>query len=827
MKVSLNWMREFTAITQPKDQLIYKIGAQIGAVEEVTDLGASYQGIVIAKVVSCVKHPNADKLHVCLIDGGKVTKGVKRDKDGLVEVVCGAPNVKAGLLVVWIPPGATVPSTVDRDPFVLEARKLRGVVSNGMLASAKELAIGDSHEGLLIIEKGKPGDDFAKTFWLDDLIIDIENKMFTHRPDCFGQLGVAREIAGIIGQSFKSPDWYKQEISLGSDGRKNVLDLKVINDVPKLVPRFTAVAIKDVKIGPSPAWMQSFLIRVGVKPINNIVDVTNFVMLETGQPLHAYDYDKLKTNKLGARLSKDGEELKLLGGKNLKLKAGSVVITDGQKPIGLGGIMGGAETEVGDDTTNIVLECANFNMNCIRRSAMEYGLFTDAATRFTKGQSPLQNMASLVRAANLITQMFGGRVASKVIDQAVKTVKADVVTVDVKFINDRLGLDLGAHDITKLLKNVEFDVKLAGSRLTITAPFWRTDIEIPEDIVEEVGRLYGYDHLPLELPGRNLTPAKLNGNFVLKNTIRQILTSAGASEVLTYSFVDENLIQKAGQDKSDTYHLRNALSPDLRYYRLSLTPSLLDKIHPNIKDGFDKFMLFELGRAHVKGVLDGEKLPKKLDRLVLVRTKASFNKEEGAPYFAIKKHLENLLHRLGINSLDYQLLAGKLDKQWRVAAQAYEPNRSAVVIYKDTILGLIGEPTQHLKQSLKLPVFTAQAEIDVDALLIHAQSLKYHPLNRFPSVEQDLCLRTKAGIAYGELTDFISATLSDLAKEHGYITSLEPLDIYQSEKDKNHKQTTWHITVAHPSRTLTTQEINKLLDRIVDKAKVKFKAERV
>ncbi|HXY18301.1 MAG TPA: phenylalanine--tRNA ligase subunit beta, partial [Candidatus Nitrosopolaris sp.] len=575
MKVSLNWVKEFTSVDLPVDELVEKIGAQLGAVEEVEEIGKKYQGILVVKVVLAEKHPNADRLTFCLVDDGKANKKVKRNKDGLIEIVCGAPNVKTGQLAVWIPPGATVPATYDKEPFVIEAREIRGKTSHGMLASLKELALGDSHNGIVVLDMGKPGDSFAKTLWLDDYIIDIENKMFTHRPDCFGMLGVAREIAGIQHKAFQSPDWYRENASLPTDGRKNVLKITVKNDVPKLVPRFCAVAIKDVKVEPSPAWMQSFLARVGVRPINNIVDITNLVMLETAQPIHAYDYDKLKTGVLGVRLSKKGEQLKLLGGKTIKLDDGAVVITDGKQPVGLGGVMGGAGTEVDENTKNIVLEVANFDMNLTRRTAMTYGLFTDAAVRFTKGQSPDQNMAVLCRAVNHALQFAGGRQASAVVDDFAKQEtrnKKQEIVVGAEFVNSRLGLNLSGAEIKKLLENVEFKVELSGGSLKITPPFWRMDIAIPEDIVEEVGRLYGYDKLPVVLPPRDLSPVQPNPRVVFKDRLRDILSRAGANEVLTYSFVHGSLMQKVGQDPKDAYRIANALSPDVQYYRLSLTP---------------------------------------------------------------------------------------------------------------------------------------------------------------------------------------------------------------------------------------------------------------
>jgi phenylalanyl-tRNA synthetase beta chain len=424
MKVSLNTVKQYINFELPEsNELVTRINQQLGGVEEISDLADKYKGIVIVKVVECLPLEGSDHLNVTKVDDGGVVQGVERDENGLVQVVCGAPNVHADMYAVWLAPGVTVPESYDENnPFVLSAKPLRGVVSNGMLASPKELAFGDSHEGILEIDPSEwkpddtvigPGTDFAEVYGLNDTVIDIENKMFTHRPDLFGVMGVAREIAGISHQPFNSPEWYAAEPSrVTGEG----LELNVDNETPEKVRRFIAVAVKDVTVKPSPVWLQAELVRLGSKPINNIVDVTNYVMLLTAQPMHAYDYDKVATGKLGVRLAHEDEELILLGGKKFGLDPADIVVTDGEKPIGLAGVMGGAETEVSAETKNIILECANFDMYTIRRTTMRHGLFTDAATRFTKGQSPLQNLAVLNLALRSVFDAAGGSQASAVID---------------------------------------------------------------------------------------------------------------------------------------------------------------------------------------------------------------------------------------------------------------------------------------------------------------------------------------------------------------------------------------------------------------------------
>ncbi|HSX17990.1 MAG TPA: phenylalanine--tRNA ligase subunit beta [Candidatus Saccharimonadales bacterium] len=836
MKVSVNWIKSISEQYQSSanlipddiDKLVEKIGAQLGAVEEVVDLGKKYTGIIVVKVISCQKHSNADKLNVCLVDDGRVNKKVKRNKDGLIEVVCGAPNVKAGMLAAWIPPGNTVPSTYDKEPLVLEVREIRGVVSNGMLASLKELAIGDDHTGILEIDKvAKPGDNLAELYRMNDYVIDIENKMFTHRPDCFGMLGIARELAGIQGLMFKSPDWYRADADVPASRARDDHKLIVKNEVPKLVPSFCALVIKDVKVEPSPVWLRASLSRVGVKSINNIVDLTNFYMYLTAQPLHAYDYDKVKTGILGVRLSKKGEQLKLLGGKEIKLDEGAVVITDGSRPIGLGGIMGGANTEVDENTKTIILECANFDMNQTRKTAMEYGLFTDAATRFTKNQSPRQNRTVIAKAADDILRIAGGRVSGKLIDDKHFSSKDQVIEVSTEFINSRLGLNLSAAQIKKLLENVEFAVKNTGGKLLVLAPFWRTDIEIPEDIVEEVGRLYGYDHLPVELPPRDLKPAKLDPLLAFKSQLRDILSAAGANEVLTYSFVHESLLQKVGQDPKVAYHIRNALSPDLQYYRLSLTPSLLEKGHPNIKAGFDEFAIFEINKAHNQMMKDEQEkdLPKEFEMLSFVFASNSKSlKQNGAPVYQARIFLDYLAKKLGIE-LEYKPIAKEEDYQ---VVKPFDHKRSAQVWAHKTPLGMIGEYKQSVMANLKLPQYSAGFEIGIKELLaVVPPHIIYRPLNRFPSLDQDFCLRSATNFTYSELTKFMTDQLFRVTKEHGYGYTISPLDIFQRPEDKEHKQTTWRITLWHPERTLTTEEVNKLLDKIAGEAAKKLNAERI
>lgn len=822
------------------DALVQKIGAQLGAVEEVTPFGDKYEGVLIVRVVSCEQHPNADRLHVCKIDDDGKAEGVERDENGHVQVVCGAPNARAGMLAIWLQPGQTVPSTYyDIDSFVLDIREIRGTKSNGMLVSPKELGLGDSHEGILEVaadpdEHIGPGTLLSDACHMHgDVIIDMENKMFTHRPDCFGYLGIAREIEGIHQRPYKSPEWYRLDPEIPAV-EADELKLEVHNEIPELVPRFNAIALRDVEVKPSPLWLQVDLARHGLRPINNIVDYTNFFMLETGQPLHAYDYDKLTDGSIEVRQSHKGETFKLLGGKEVTLENEStILIASGGKPIGIGGVMGGADTEVDDHTKNIVIECANFDMYSIRRTSMALGLFTDAVTRFTKGQSPLQTKAVIAKITDEIRRFAGGKVASPLLDDNHVPQEAQdrgsihpPVVLTRQFVNERLGLDLSAEQMRKLLANVEFDVRVDGDELTVKAPFWRTDVAIAEDVVEEIGRLYGYDKLPLELPQRTAEPTPKDAMLTLKTRIREQLARAGANEVLSYSFVHGNLLDKTGQDREQAFRIANALSPDLQYYRLSLTPSLLEKIHPNIKAGHSQFALFELGKAHIKGFEEEGGLPKEFERVAFVfaADKKASQAYDGAAYYQARKYLTALLDSLGVASnMALEPLGGE---EADIATTCCEPGRAATIKIGGQIVGRIGEYKTQVRKALKLPDFCAGFELDLQPLTALLRPMMYVALPRFPKVEQDICLKVPSELPYAELFQFVWDQLDQNRPGQTY-HSLAPVDIYQREDDQAHKQITLRLEIASYERTLTDQEVNGLLDNVSEAAHEKFGAERI
>lgn len=818
MKVSLNTIKQYVDIDLTIDELVKKINEQLGGVEEVIDLSAKYRDAIIVRVVDCDKHPDADRLSVCWVDDAGIVADVERDDRGYVQVVCGAPNVHADMFAIWLPPRATVPSTYGTDePFVLDARELRGVKSNGMLAAADELAIGTDHNGIIELDAAEwnpngvtiqAGARFAEAYGLDDIIIDIENKMFTHRPDCFGQIGVAREIAGITGKRFKEPHWLETLPTFaGGEG----LELTVLNEAESAVPRLMAVAIKNVTIEQSPLWLQCELIRLGSKPISNIVDITNYVMLLTGQPTHAYDYDKVGSTLL-ARYATDGETVKLLNGKEYTLTSSDIVITDGEKPIGLGGVMGGADSEVSDSTTNIILECANFDMYTVRKTSMRHGLFTDAVTRYNKGQSSLQQPYILDLAIKSILDTTGGTQASAVFDVSGELSLPEPINITVEFINARLGSKLTSADIIELLENVSISVTLTSennSFLQVEVPFWRTDLELPEDIVEEVGRLSGFESLPRELPKRSTIPAERNQGRVLKQAIRQSLSRAGANEVLTYSFVHEKTLSRAGQNPDHAFRLSNALSPDLQYYRLSVLPSLLDKVHMNIKAGYDEFALFEIGKTHTKASWNGDDLPGEYEYVDGVY--AARNPQDGAAYYRARSVVERLC-----KDLDIQVIFVPFDAIEGDMTAPFEPSRTATVVtLQGDAIGIVGEFKQALHKAFKLPEYAAGFSLELSALsrayALRAGVSSYTPLSRYPRVAEDVSLRSASSVRYSELLSAVEEGVAVSGNELQVAITLR--DLYQAEHSDT-KTTTFHLEFTSFEKTLQAADVRPIVEAI-------------
>lgn len=820
MIISVNWLKKFVDIDLPIDHLTTLIGARLVEIEQVINLSEKYKDVVVAKVIEAGKLEGTDHLNLTKIDDGGVNKDIERDGNGLIQVVCGADNVRVGMLVAWLPPNSIVPETFDqKEPVRLTAKNLRGVVSNGMLASARELGLGDGHDGIvdIVIGDAKPGDNFAEIYELNDYLLDIENKSLTHRPDAFGVIGFAREVAGILGKDFHSPEWFQDvnpEIEISSE---SVEVPKIVIDDPQLSDRYQGIVFLKTD-GPKDAnqlsLMATLLARSGVRPINPIVDVTNFMMLLTGQPLHAFDYDKLlgamgDQTVIHVRSAKPGEKLALLDGRTIDLDEGDIVIATSEKPLSLAGAMGGVETEIDTQTKRVFLESATFNLYNLRSTQMRHGIFSEAITRFTKGQPAGLTAPVIAEAARLLKNTAGLEPISKVGEDYPDKSETAVVTVSITKINEVLGTDFSIEQVAAVLKTVEFDVLNEADNLRVTVPYWRADIHIAEDIIEEVGRLNGYDTIEPTLPTRDFGAVNPSDLDKLRAEVRAILARAGANEVLTYSFVHGDVLNKVGQVASDSYRITNSLSPDLQYYRQSLTPSLLQLIHPNIKNGFDNFAIFEINKVHPKqrGMTD-ENVPDEANAIALsiVSKKAPL----GSPYYQAKKFAQYLGDSLGL-SLDFT----SMDQDAKYpTTTSFEPRRSATVT--DTIsgeqLGVVGEYRKSVIRNFKLPDYVAGFEFDVNAVLRAFSITKdsYKPSSRYPSTDRDVCFMVLGDTTYKSVADAATEALRVSKLEY----KVSPVDIYEPE-DANTKNITIRINLTAHNKTLTGDDVNNVMADVI------------
>ena len=805
MRISLNWLKKFVDIKISDDELVRLIGARLVEVEGVIDETHKYDNIYVVRVASAEKIPDTH-LTLCQIDAGPA--------ENLVQVVCGAPNVREGMLAVWIAPGAIVPASVNEDaPFVIGKRKMLGKYeSNGMLAGADELDFGDDHSGIVEIDPAvaKAGDKLADVFELNDKILDIENKSLTHRPDTFGMIGFAREVAGILGVKFvsdacalswaaspspvatgtarssspcqapealrKSAEHQAPQNSLGfTQGGQNSLTIAIDSDVCE---RYSAIVMEkhgEIK-KKYLTWQDTILAKSGMRPIDPIVDATNYLMLLTGQPLHAFDYDKFvavggsKTAKIDVRLAKAGEKLTLLDGKEIELVPTDIVICSGKVPVALAGAMGGASTEIDENTRKIIIESATFSLYNLRKTQMEHGIFSEAITRFTKGQPAYQTVAVAEDCAAMLADGF--KVIEEV-DEYPKPAKQDVVKITTREINQLLGTDYSEKTIVSTLENVGFVVEVEkGVNLTVTAPLWRKDIHIKEDIIEEVGRLQGYDNIVPTLPKHGT--ANINKMLELKTRIRDLMSSYGANETLTYSFVSGRLLENAGQDSKNSYKIVNSISPELQFVRQSIVPSLLDKAHMNQKIPFDKFALFEFNKVYQTAWgRDVEDVPVERSQMGFVLAE---RKTKGAAYYKAKLYVEKLLAELNIPVV-FKPMTTEI-----AMAKPYEPKRAAEIFtHEGQFVGVVGEFKGAVRRNFKLEDYAAGFELDLDVVLENVKN---------KVISSDFAVKDKEDVTI-TTTKTYAEVLAEVEKDNPG-AEITPLGIYQPEGAKA-KNITFHI----------------------------------
>ncbi|MBQ2660897.1 phenylalanine--tRNA ligase subunit beta [Candidatus Saccharibacteria bacterium] len=772
MKISLNWLKKYVDVRVSDEDLIRLIGSRLVEVEGVIDETHKYDNIYIVRVESAERIPETH-LTLCSINAGSAP----------VQVVCGAPNVHEGMLAVWIAPGAIVPASVHEDaPFVIGKRKMQGYESCGMLAGADELDFGDDHSGIVEIdpEMARPGDLLADVFELKDLILEIENKSLTHRPDTFGVIGLAREVAGVLGE--KSRETSQNSFGLAQCSR-NLLAISL--EAPSICERYSAVVL--MKHGEMKrkylTWVDTILAKSGMKPISPVVDATNYLMLLTGQPLHAFDYDKFvavggkETPEIKVRLAKAGEKLVLLDDREIELTTNDIVICSGEVPVALAGAMGGKSTEIDENTRNVILESATFSLYNLRKTQMSHGIFSEAITRFTKGQPAYQTLAVAESCAEMLADGFE---VVGVADEYPKPAPEIIVNVTRNEINGLLGTDYEKDLIVRTLENVGFEVNVkaggAGNEMfEILVPKWRTDIHIKEDIIEEVGRLLGYDNIVPAAPLH--ATAEKNRMFELKHEIRDMMAKFGANEVLTYSFVSEKLLTKVGQDIKDSYKIVNSISPELQYVRQSLVPNLLEKAYMNQKLPVDKFAIYEMNKVYRKSWgMNEEKVP--VERMQMGMVIAE-RKNTGTAYYKAKKYVAKLLAEKNL-VVDFVPLKTKTAE-----SVMFEPKRAAEIVGKDgEYYGVVGEFKNSVRNEFKLAEYLAGFELDLDLALEKGSNKKTIFVGK--KEKRDLTVTTNDN--YVKVVDKIKKVLD----ESGLAAEITPLGIYQAE-GKEEKNISVHL----------------------------------
>ena len=798
MLISLNEIKKYVEIpsTVSNQELIELIGSRLVEIEEVIDLAPKYKGAYIAKVIKC-DPIKGTHLNLCQIDAGAVTAEFS---DGeTVQVVCGAPNVHSGMLAVWLTPGTIVPSTYGHENFRLGKRKLQGYESNGMLAGADELDFDNEHKAIAEIDPktARPGDSLADIFALDDLILDVENKSLTHRPDCFGLIGFAREIAGILGIKFNEPAVFED---LEAKLPPSTLDLQVKIEGDDLCPRYSCAVFDLTRHEPSKYLTREavFLAKAGMRAIDPMVDLTNIIMLETGQPLHAFDYDKLftvggaKTPTIVVRAAKDGESLQLLDGKTIACTPDDILITSNNVPVALAGAMGGKNTEIDASTTRVVLESATFSLYHLRKTQMAHGIFSEAITRFTKGQPAAMTLPVLSETIQRL-----GVEPLTMVDEYPGKVKPNTIKLTDSQINSLLGTEYDVETISQTLENVGFEVEEAGDVLAVTSPLWRTDIHIAEDIIEEVGRLLGFDNIPLALPKKPFSGTESSPLWQLKQELRGILSDRLAMhELLTYSFISRDLLEKVGQDPDDSYEIVNSISPELQCFRQQIVPSLLDKVRENIKSGHKDFTLYELNQVSLKSSgLTDEGTPVLKNQLGIV---------DLSDFYELKARILALFKALKLN-IEYRAISSETANH----DPYLEPKRSAEILVGDTKIGAFGEIKAAVLRRFKLEPVISACEINLDKIAqLPRDRATDFKISRFPFVERDLTLKVSTVAQFGR---FDQAILTMLSAEN-LIAEVAPVSVYQA--DPATKNISFHLRFSSPERTLDQDQISAIMEKV-------------
>jgi len=805
MNVSYKWLNEYIDLSGfTAEELAEKMTRGGIEIDNVESLNKGVTGVVVGYVKSKEKHPDADKLNVCKVDVGGEEE---------LQIVCGAKNVDAGQLVPVAVVGAVLP-----DNFKIKRAKLRGVESQGMICSAKELGINDKllpkeqQEGILVLPAdSKIGTSITEVLGIDDQVLELD--LTPNRSDCLSMLGVAYEIGALTGREVRLPN---TEVHRSSELTENYLKVSI---QAEQCSHYSARYIKGVKVAPSPQWLQNRLIAAGIRPISNIVDVTNFVMLEYGQPLHAFDADRVASGRIDVRLAKDGETLVTLDGQERRLETSMLVITDGAAPIALAGVMGGASTEVTDSTVNILLESAKFDGGTVRKTSRQLGLRSESSIRFEKEVDPSRVIPALNRAAALIAELGSGLVTEGIVEASTATAAPLTVSVSLEKVNNYLGTELSSLEVRTLFERLSFQYELSGNDVfAVLVPTRRGDITRDVDLIEEIARLYGYDNIPTTPIYGEATPGALTKSQAIRRELRKRLTDAGLNEVMSYSFTspERTKLFPALTEGALPVRLAMPMSEDRSVLRTTLIAQLLETAAYNRNRKEESAALFEIGSVFHTDEEQLTRLPNEKHRFAALltgnRVAAQWNQKAVAvDFYDAKGIVETVIDVLGLTS-----------KVTYEAAQPehFHPGRTAAVYLDSQLLGYVGQLHPALQLELDL-ADTYVVEIGLDALYEAADfDISYKALPRYPAIQRDIAVVVDEAVAANNLTSTATSTAGEL------LESVRIFDVFTGEKlGAGKKSVALSLVYRHNERTLTDEEVTALHEKVVAELQQSFGAE--
>ncbi|MFC1714967.1 phenylalanine--tRNA ligase subunit beta [Candidatus Poribacteria bacterium] len=801
MLISLEWLKEYVDFDLSPAELAEELTMVGLELEE--SISVSTQGlheVVVGKIVNIEKHPNADKLSLCTVDVGNGKQ---------LPVVCGAPNAKAGSLYPFAPEGAELPNGMK-----IKAVEIRGETSHGMLCSETELGLGDDASGIMELSpEHELGIPIIEALGLDNVVLDLE--LTPNRSDCLSILGVAREVSAITGNPLRKP-----QISL-DEGDTKASDLtSVIIEAPDLCPRYAARLVRGVRVGPSPYWMRKRLEDMGLRAINNVVDVTNYVLMELGHPLHAFDLNNLAEKRIVVRRPRPGEQITTLDEVPRELDSDMLLIADGEKPVAVAGVMGGAGSDVTDDTTDILLESAYFDPVSVSKTSKELGLHTEASHRFERGTDIEGLITALNRTAQLIHELAGGEICAGIVDAYPAPRPEAKVKLRPERVNSILGTHLMAADMDDLLTSIEFQVKRNGDDdIDVIIPTFRPDVEREIDLIEEIARLYGYDNIPITVPTGEMQPESADDRVAnFREKAGNALVACGLTEVVNYSFHSPDAFDKILLEEDSEYRhalrIRNPISENQSIMRTTLIPGLLANIQHNLNRRISDIQVFEIGRVfHPRNENEQPNEFTLVSGAITGLSGAQLWNQPTRPvdFFDIKGIVESFLHEIGISGY-----------QFRPASQpSIQSGRGAEVVLGDTVLGVLGELSRKVLDNYDMDQDVYIFELDSGKLLeCVTPGMEFQPLSVFPSVHRDLAVVVAYDIPSSQIEESIGAVGGDLVK------SVNLFDVYKGEQiAASMRSLAYSIEYHSPSRTLTDDEVDKVHENIVSALADEFNAE--